>query len=113
MTLFEKILKSRLWPALNQFIATSFIFLGLAVLAWGTKDLRGFLSNPVRASFVIVVLVQALINAWMVYRTPPHPEHEHHFDLARSHSYMFETIFVLAAFGDRRYLLVWPEQMPL
>jgi protein-S-isoprenylcysteine O-methyltransferase Ste14 len=111
--MFEKILRSRIWPALNQFIATSFIFLGLAVLAWGAKDIKGFLSNPVRAGFVIVVLAQALINAWMMYRMPPHPGHEHRFDLARWHSYMFETIFVLAAFGDRRYLMVWNENVPL
>jgi len=111
--MLDKVFKSRIWPALNQFITTSFIFLGLALLAWGMKDSRDFLANPVRASFVLVVLLQALINAWMVYRTPPHPEHEYHFDLARWHSYMFETIFVLAAFGDRRNLLAWNENMPL
>lgn len=113
MTTFEKLIRSRIWPALSQFIATSFIFLGLALLAWGIQDIQGFLSNPARAGFVVVVLAQASINAWMMYRMPPHPQHEHRFDLARWHSYMFETIFVLSAFGDHQHLLVWNENMPL
>ena len=111
--IFQKILKSRFWPAANQMFSTCFIYLGLTLLVWGLNDFTGFIANPVRASFVVVVLVQAGILAWLVYITPPHPEHEHHFDLARWHAYMFETIFVLAAFGDRRNVLAWQENMPL
>jgi protein-S-isoprenylcysteine O-methyltransferase Ste14 len=111
--MFEKIFKSKPWAAANQLFSTSFIYLGLVLLAWGLNDVKGFLSNPVRTAFVVVVIVQAGILAWLVYITPPHPEHEHHFDLARWHSYMFETIFVLATFGDRRNILTWQENMPL
>ncbi len=89
------------------------IFLGLALLAWGLRDMRGFFSNPVRSVFAVLVVIQSLSAAWTVYQTPPHFEHEHRFDLARWHAYTFETIFVLAAYGDRKLILAWDENMPL
>ena len=109
----DKIFKSQVWPASGQFLSFSFIYLGLPLLAWGVVDLAGFFSNPVRISFTVIVTVQALILAWMTYITPPQPKHEHRFDLARWHAFMFEIIFVLAAFGDRRNILTWSENPPL
>ncbi len=108
-----KILKSKLWAAIGQFLTTGFIFLGLALLAWGVRDLSRYFSNPVRMSFAIIAVIQSLFIAWIVYVTPPHLQHEHRFDLGRWHAYIFETIFVLAAFGDRGEVLVWHENMPL
>jgi len=111
--MFNKILKSKLLSAIGEFLTTASIFLGLALLAWGPSYLAGYFSNPVRTSFVVIVAVQSLFIAWIVYRMPPHTGPEHRLDLARWHAYMFETIFVLAAFGDRRGILTWDENMPL
>jgi protein-S-isoprenylcysteine O-methyltransferase Ste14 len=105
--------KNKVWSAVGQFLTTAFIFFGLALLAWGPGYLAEYFSNPVRTGFAVVVTAQSLFTAWVVYRTPPHIEHEHRFDLARWHAYMFETIFILAAFGDRRGILAWDENMPL
>lgn len=79
--MFANVLKSRIWSALNQFIATTFIYLGLVLLAWGMNEISGYVANPVRMSFAVVVIVQASVNSWLVYQTPPHAGHEHHFDL--------------------------------
>lgn len=108
MTL-KDIFKSKIWPALWQLFSRSFILMGLPFLAWGLDDLAGFFSNPVRISYIVVVAIQALLHAWMTYTSPPEPPHEHRFDMARWHAYMFETIFVLSAFGDRRNILTWIE----
>jgi protein-S-isoprenylcysteine O-methyltransferase Ste14 len=110
---FEKIFRHRIWAALWQLFSRGFILVGLPLLAWGANDLKGFLSNPVRASYTVVVCVQALLHAWITYITPEGNEEEHRFDLARWHAYLFETIFVLAAFGDRRNLLAWNENLTL
>jgi protein-S-isoprenylcysteine O-methyltransferase Ste14 len=106
-------LNKKLWAAVGQFLTTAFIFLGLALLAWGLNYYKAYFLNPVRTSFVIIVAIQSLFFAWVVYATPPHSNPEHRFDLARWHAYMFETIFVLAAYGDRRGVLTWEENMPL
>lgn len=98
---------------MGQFLTVAFIFLGLALLAWGVSYLKAYFLNPVRTSFAIIVMIQSLFTAWIVYASPPHAEAEHRLDLARWHAYMFETIFVLAAFGDRRGILAWDENMPL
>lgn len=111
--MLDRFLKSKYWSALSQFLYTSLVILGLSFLAWGMDNLSAFFANPVRAVFVIVVLVQSLINAELAYITPVEPKHEHHFDLARWHSVMFEMIFVLAAFGDRRNVLAWNDNLPL
>ena len=103
------IFKNKIWTALWELFSRGFIMMGLPLLAWGMDDLAGFFSNPVRFAYVIIVMAQASLHAWMVYMAPPQPEHEHRFDLARWHAYMFETIFVLAAFGDRRNMAVWSE----
>lgn len=105
--------KSKYWAALSQFLYTSLVLLGLAFLAWGLDELPAFFSNPARAAFSFVVLIQSLLNAAMAYVTPPEPKHEYRFDIASWHSFMFEAIFVLAAFGDRRDALVWQENLPL
>ena len=110
---FNKIFKSRIWPALWQLFSRTFILMGLPLLAWGLDDPAGFFSNPVRTSYIIIVAAQALLHAWMIYITPPQPHHEPRFDIARWHAYMFETIFVLAAFGDRRNALTWNENPSL
>ena len=112
MTL-SNIFKSQVWSALWQLFSRAFVLMGLPLLAWGLDDLAGFFSNAARTSYVIVVAVQALLHAWMIYIAPPRPNQEHHFDIARWHAYMFETIFVLAAFGDRRNTLTWSENPSL
>jgi protein-S-isoprenylcysteine O-methyltransferase Ste14 len=109
----ESSFKSRSWSALSQFLYTSTVLLGLAFLAWGLDTLPAFFLNPARAAFSLVVLLQALINAGMAYVSPPESKHKHRFDLASWHSFMFEAIFVLAAFGDRRNVLAWEENLPL
>lgn len=111
--MFERFFKSRYWSALSQFLHTSLVVLGLTFLAWGLDDIPAFFSNQTRTVFALIVLAQSLINAALAYITPLEPKHEHHFDLARWHSFMFETIFVLAAFGDRRNVLAWNENLPL
>ena len=111
--MFKNFFKSRYWAALSQFLYTSMVLLGLSLLAWGLDDLPAFLLNPVRAVFSLIVLAQSLINAGMAYVTPPEPKHEHRFNLATWHSFMSETIFVLAAFGDRRNVLAWDENLSL
>ena len=109
----KDIFKSRVWPALWELFSRSFILMGLPLLAWGLDDLPGFFSNPVRVSYVFIVAIQALIHAWMIYIAPPQPRHDHRFDIARWHAYMFETIFVLAAFSDRRNSVTWNENPAL
>jgi protein-S-isoprenylcysteine O-methyltransferase Ste14 len=108
--------KSRYWAALRQFLYTNMVLLGLSFLAWGLDALPTFFSNPARATFSLVVLLQALVNAGMAYVSPTEPKHEHRehrLDLASWHSFMFEAIFVLAAFGDRRNILAWEENLML
>jgi protein-S-isoprenylcysteine O-methyltransferase Ste14 len=105
--------KSRYWAALSQFLYTSSLLLGLSFLAWGLDHLSLFFANPARATFSLVVLLQALINARMAYVAPPDSKHEHRLDLASWRSFMLEMIFVLAAFSDRRNLLTWGENLPL
>jgi protein-S-isoprenylcysteine O-methyltransferase Ste14 len=104
---------SRYWAALRQFLYTALVLLGLSFLAWGPDHLPAFFSNPARAVFSFVVLAQSLVIAALAYITPPEPKHEQHFDLASWHSFMFETIIALAAFGDRRNVLAWDENLPL
>ena len=107
--MLDKILKSKAWPVLGQFTYTVLVLLGLPILVWGTEALPEFFANPIRLMFSIVVLLQALISAWLVAITPPQPPHEYHFDLARWHSHIFEAIVALAAFGDRRGILAWNQ----
>jgi protein-S-isoprenylcysteine O-methyltransferase Ste14 len=107
------VFKSKIWPALWQLFSHTFVMMGLPLLAWGFDDLAGFFSNPVRSSYVIIVVGQAILQAWLTYISPPERHREHRFDLARWHLYMFETIFVLSAFGDRRDILAWNENPTL
>jgi protein-S-isoprenylcysteine O-methyltransferase Ste14 len=79
----------------------------------GPDNVPSFFRNPERLAFSFVVLGQAIVSARIVYITPLQPDHEHRFDLARWHSYMFETIFVLSAFSDRRNILTWNESPSL
>jgi protein-S-isoprenylcysteine O-methyltransferase Ste14 len=107
------ILKSRFWPAIWQLFRRSYTPLGLPLLAWGLDDLPGFFSNQVRIGFAVAAITQALIFAWMVYVAPPQPKHESPIDMTHWQIDMFEFIFILAAFGDRRNILTWTENLPL
>lgn len=106
----NRISRSKVWLVLGQSLYIPLVLLGLPLLGWGLDALPAFFGNPVRAAFAIVVGAQALIHAWLVSITPPEPDHEHRFDLARWHFHMFEIIVVTAAFGDRRGLLAWDQQ---
>jgi protein-S-isoprenylcysteine O-methyltransferase Ste14 len=108
-----QLIKTRLWLIAWQVFGRMFVMLGLALLGWGIYDLSGFVSNPTRATFMAVVMIQALIHAWLLLRAPPQPEHEHHFDLEHWHYSLAELIFILSAFGDRRNILVWGENPAL
>jgi len=109
----NQIFKSKIWSALWQLFSRAFVLMGLPLLAWGFDDLAGFFSNTVRIGYVTIVAGQAIIHAWLTYIMPPQPHYEHRFDMARWHLYMFETIFVLSAFGDRRNILAWNENPSL
>ncbi|MEP7135161.1 MAG: hypothetical protein ABI904_09535 [Chloroflexota bacterium] len=111
--MLDRILKHKIWSALWRCLSVCWIFLGLPLLAWGGYGLAGFLSNPVRASYAVVVIASAFFSGWLTYITPPQSEEEQRFDLGRWHAYMFETIFVLSAFGDRRGILAWTENPAL
>jgi protein-S-isoprenylcysteine O-methyltransferase Ste14 len=109
----NKILKSRIWPAAWQVFVRLYAMLILPLLAWGVDDLPGFFSNQARMAFAIIVMLQALIGAWMVYITPPQPKHEHPIDLTHWQIDMYHVIFILAAYGDRRNILAWVENPPV
>jgi len=111
--MLDRILKNRIWAVLWRIFSICWIYLGLPLLAWGGNDLTGFLSNPVRVGFCVVVIASAFFSGWLVYMTPQHSLEEHRFDLNRWHLYMFETIFVLSAYGDRRSILAWAENPTL
>jgi protein-S-isoprenylcysteine O-methyltransferase Ste14 len=106
---FNKILKSRIWPATWQVFVRFYAMLLLPLLAWGVDDLPSFFSNPARMTFAIIVMLQALIGAWLVYITPPQPKYEHPIDLTHWQIDMYHFIFILAAYGDRRNILAWVE----
>lgn len=103
------ILNSRVWPAAWQIFVRIYALLLLPLLGWGVNDLSGFLSNPVRSTFAIIVLLQALIGAWLVYIMPPQPEQEPPIDLTHWQIDMYHVIFIVAAYGDRRNVLTWAE----
>ena len=77
----NKILKSRIWPAARQVFVRLYAMLILPLLGWGVDDFPSFFSNQVRMTFAIIVMLQALIGAWLVYITPPQPKHEYPVDL--------------------------------
>jgi protein-S-isoprenylcysteine O-methyltransferase Ste14 len=104
-----ELIKTRLWPIAWQVFSRLFIMLGLALLGWGIDDLKGFIANPVRATFLVIVLLQALLQNWMLLGAPPQPEQEHQIDLEHWQYSMVELIFILAAFGDRRNILTWGD----
>lgn len=112
MTL-NKILKNRIWPAAWQIIVRFYAFLLLPLLAWGVNDLSNFFSNPARLAFAILVLVQALIVARQVYILPPQPRHDHPTDLTHWQIDMYHVIFIVAAYGDKRNILTWAENLPV
>jgi protein-S-isoprenylcysteine O-methyltransferase Ste14 len=109
----NKILKSRIWPAAWQIFVRFYAFLILPLLAWGLNDLSSFFSNQVRMTFAFVVMLQALISAWLVYIVPPQPKHEQQVDLTHWQIDMYHVIFILAAYGDRRNILAWTENSPV
>jgi protein-S-isoprenylcysteine O-methyltransferase Ste14 len=100
---------TRIWTASWQIFVRFYALLLLPVLAWGVNDLPGFFSNQVRMTFGIIVMLQALVGAWFVIIMPPQPKHEHPVDLTHWQIDMYHFIFLLAAYGDRRNVLVWME----
>lgn len=110
---FTPTLESRIWPAAWQIFVRLYAMLFLPLLAWGLNDLRSFFSHPARMTFAIIVLLQALIGAWLVYITPPHPEEQQPIDLTHWQIDMYHVIFLLSAFGDKRNVVVWTENLPV
>jgi hypothetical protein len=104
---------NKFWPAARQFFGRVFIFLGLPLLAWGLGSTAGFFSDPLRTSFAVVVIVQALIYAWLDYCAPPHSTGEHVHEFASLHAILFEMIFVVPAYSDSRNSATWNENMLL
>jgi protein-S-isoprenylcysteine O-methyltransferase Ste14 len=112
--LFNTILKSRVWLAVWQVFVRIYAFLILPLLGWGINDLSGFLSNQVRMTFAIIVMLQALTGAWLVYIMPPQPKREHPpIDMTHWQIDMYHVIFILAAYGDKHNILVWMENRPV
>ena len=103
----------KVWLAVWRFFVRLFIMAGLPLLAWGLDDLAGFFANPVRAGFVILGGLLALALATLVYLTPSRPEPESPARPAHLHADLFELIFILSAYGDRRAVLVWEENLAL
>ena len=102
--------RRKFWPVLGRSLYVTAIYLGLPLLGWGVDNLPAFFTHPARAAFAGLVAAQALFSAWLVARMPPPTgERPHHDLLARWHSYLFESIAVLAAYGDRRNVLAWAE----
>lgn len=112
MTL-NTIFKNKIWEALWGIFTRAFIQLGLPLLAWGVDDIAGFFSNAARATYAFIVMAHALVYAYEIYVIPGYQQHEPRVDIGRWHAYIFETIYVLAAFGDRRNILAWSENPPL
>jgi hypothetical protein len=88
----NKILKSRIWPAAWQVFVRIYAMLLLPLLGWGVDDLPGFFSYQVRMAFAIIVLLQALIGAWLVYIMPPQPKWDPPFDLTHWQIDMYHVI---------------------
>ncbi len=104
------------WPALGRAATLAIIYLGLPLLGWGVQDIPGFFAHPTRLAYTALVAAHALLGAWLVYRFPspkakaPNVKRaEPPVLLARWHAYLFETIAVLAAYGDPRNVLVMDE----
>lgn len=103
-----RILKAAWW-----FFSRCFVMAGLPLIAWGLGDLAGFLSNPARASFIGVVAAQALALAWLSFVAPLEPKREWRSILGHYHADLFEFIFILVAYNDRRSMLTMPENVLL
>lgn len=109
----EQFVENRLWSALGLVFSRIFIMAVLPLLAWGVDELPGFFSSPPRSACIVFALVQAVILGWLVYLEPPRLKHKPNPLLSRWHANMFEIIFLLAAYGDRRGVLTWAENIPL
>lgn len=103
------IFKHKAWPAIGSFVFTIIFLIGLPVLGWGLDRISLFPKNPVRLAYIFVIIFQASTNAWLTYINTVKPVNEHYFGFARWHSYMFETIFLLAAYCDNRGILTWDQ----
>jgi protein-S-isoprenylcysteine O-methyltransferase Ste14 len=102
-----KVFENRAWQVFWHFLFRCFILIGLPLLGWGLDDVTGFFADPVRASFVVVATVLALINAWLIYGKPLPPQPHDRFEPYHSFFDIVEMIFFLAAFGARRDILTW------
>lgn len=105
----DLMLISRIWSAIWQFFVRLYAFLLLPLLAWGVDDLASFFSNQIRTTFAILVILQALLGAWLAGSMPPRPNGEHPPDFTHWQIDMYHFIFILAAYGDRRNVLTWAE----
>lgn len=107
------IFKSRIWPAAWQVFVRIYAFLLLPLLGWGVDNISGFFSNQVRMAFAIIVMLQALIGAWLIFIMPPQPRREPPIDMTHWQIDMYHVIFILAAYGDRHTVLAWAENPSL
>jgi protein-S-isoprenylcysteine O-methyltransferase Ste14 len=101
-----------------KFLAGVLLFVGLPLLGWGLLDVRGFLANPARLAYVLLVI---LMQAVMVIRWP---------ELGRQGRAGAQTVrsqrivvvlmqaltvavIILAPYCDRRGILVFGDSTPL
>lgn len=103
------------WKAIWRFFSRCFVLAGLPLIAWGLDDLGGFLANPARLGFILIVATQAFILAWLGYTEPPEPGSTQDWRsiLGHFHADLFEFINIMIAFNDRRSMLTMPENFLL
>jgi protein-S-isoprenylcysteine O-methyltransferase Ste14 len=107
----SELLKKKIWPAAWGCFGRLFTMLGLPLLAWGMDDPPGFFSNPARTCIAGIVILKALLLAWIIFHLPERPHQPH--DPEHWHYTLLELGFILSAFGDRRNVLAWAENPTL
>ena len=105
----------RIGKSIWRFLSRSFVIAGLPLIAWGLDDLGGFFSNPARIGFILIALSHALILTCLNSITPHQPQSEQDLrsPLGHFHADLFEFIYILVAFNDRRSLLAMPDHLLL
>lgn len=104
-----------IWKAVWRFFSKCFVLAGLPLIAWGLDDLGGFLANPARLGFILIVATQALVLAWLGYISPPEPGSTQDWQLTLGHFHadLFEFIYIMVSFNDRRSMLTMPDHLLL